>query len=303
LLQITERLDHHYDVLWKQPNPSQVGVLIPDIAGVLLEQPPSEIETAPNFEIRVWRNVTPGTQGLEGRTLRIDGLGQSTTDLLVSIVLADGESTQQVLHPQNSALTVYLHQPGIAVPAYLTLGIQHILTGADHLSFVLALMLLVRRWMTLVKTITAFTVAHSISLALTTLHVIAIRPAVIEALVALSILFVAVELVRSYQGKHGLTVSYPWLIAFTFGLLHGAAFAGALAEIGLPPHAIPLSLFLFNLGVEVGQLLFIAGVLLIGWALAHIPRSLPPWTRWVPPYVIGSSAAFWFFDRLHTALA
>src|SRR5208283_2885145 len=146
------------------------------------------------------------------------------------------------------------------------------------------------------------TVAHSITLAATALHVITVRPAVIEALVALSILFVAIELVRSYRGKNGLTVRYPWLIAFTFGLLHGAAFAGALAEIGLPPHAIPLALLLFNLGVETGQLAFIAAVLCIAWLLTKAPKKIPFWTRWVPPYAIGSFAAFWLIDRIQTAL-
>jgi hypothetical protein len=132
---------------------------------------------------------------------------------------------------------------------------------------------------------------------------IAVRPAVIEALVALSILFVAVELVHSYRGRNGLTLRYPWVIAFTFGLLHGAAFAGALAQIGLPPNDIPLSLLLFNVGVELGQLLFIVVVLSIGLALARMPRSLPLWTRWVSPYAIGSFAAFWFLERLQTALS
>jgi hypothetical protein len=163
-------------------------------------------------------------------------------------------------------------------------------------------MLLVRRLVTLIKTITAFTVAHSITLAATTLQLITVRPAVIEALVALSILFVAVELVHHYRGKNGFTVRYPWLIAFTFGLLHGSAFAGALSEIGLPPHAIPVSLLLFNFGVELGQLLFVAVVLCIGWALGQMPRELPAWSRWLPLYAIGSCSAYWFLERLHTAL-
>jgi len=304
LLQVTERPGHRYDILWKQPTLGVVAVhLVPQISGGLLEEAPSAIETAPNFEIHFWRDLSAGTQGLEGRRLRIDGLEQTITDVLVNVTLIHGESLQQILHPQSPSLTFHLHPSGMAVQAYFTLGIEHILTGVDHLSFVLALLLLVRQRMTLIKTITAFTVAHSMTLAATTLHIISVRPSVIEALVALSILFVAVELVHSHRGQNGLTVRYPWLIAFTFGLLHGSAFAGALVQIGLPPNALALSLLLFNLGVEVGQLLFIAGVLCIAWALTRLRRELAAWTRWVPPYVIGSFSAFWFIDRLHTALS
>ncbi len=303
-LQMTERADGHYDVLWKQPTMGLMAVhLVPQISGGLLEQPPTAVETTPNFQIRIWRNLDPGKQGLEGRALRIEGLDKTITDALVSIVQVNGESSQQILNPRNPGLTLHLHRSGIAVPAYITLGVEHILTGFDHLSFVLGLILLVRSRMALIKTITAFTVAHSITLAATALHVIAVRPAVIETLVALSILFVAVELVHSYRGRSGLTLRYPWLIAFTFGLLHGAAFAGALVQIGLPPNDIALSLLLFNVGVELGQLLFIAVVLSIGWASARMPRSLPLWTRWVSPYAIGSFAAFWFLERLQTALS
>jgi hydrogenase/urease accessory protein HupE len=304
VLQITERPSCHYYVFWKQPSMGLMTVhLVPHISGGLLEGAPSSIETASNFQIRLWRDLDPTDRGLEGRTLQIEGLSQTITDVLVSIALADGSSAQQILHRQDPSLTLHLHKTGMAVPAYLTLGIEHILTGIDHLSFVLGLMLLVRRRMTLIKTITAFTVAHSITLAATALHVLTVRPAVIEALVALSILFVAVELVHSHRGRNGLTVRYPWMIAFTFGLLHGSAFAGALAEIGLPPHAIPLSLLLFNVGVELGQLMFIVAVLSLGWALRQLPREMPAWTRWVPPYAVGSFAAFWFIERLHTAVS
>lgn len=302
-LQITERTDRHYDILWKQPTMGEMAVrLIPHLSGGLLERPPTAIEAASNFQIRIWRDLDAGPQGLDGRTLSIEGLERTITDALVLIVLSNGESSQQVLKPENPSLTLQLHRSGIAVSGYIKLGIEHILTGIDHLAFVLGLILLVRSRMTLIKTITAFTVAHSITLAVTTLHWIAVQPAIIEALVALSILFVAVELVHSYRGRNGLTIRYPWLIAFIFGLLHGAAFAGALADIGLPPNAIPLSLLLFNVGVELGQLLFIAVVLSIGWLLTRLPRALPLWTRWAPPYIIGSLAAFWFIERLNTAL-
>jgi hydrogenase/urease accessory protein HupE len=189
------------------------------------------------------------------------------------------------------------------LPAYATLGVEHILTGVDHLAFVFGLMLLVRRRTSLIKTITAFTVAHSITLVATTLHVITVHSALIEALVALSIFFVSVEIVHAYRGKNGLTARLPWLVAFTFGLLHGSAFAGALAQIGLPAGEIPLSLFLFNVGIELGQLLFIAAVFCAWWLVRGCAPQLLAYARWVPPYVIGSCSAFWFLERLQIALS
>jgi hydrogenase/urease accessory protein HupE len=303
LLEITERPAGHYDVLWKQPTSGALGVhLVPHLSGGLLEQTPTSSEAAPDFQISVWRNLDAGSQGLEGRTLQIEGLNRTITDVLVVITPIAGDSIQQILHPQDPDLTLHPHKTGMAVPAYLILGTMHILTGVDHLFFVLGLILLVRSRLTLVKTITAFTVAHSITLAATTLQVIAVQPALIEALVALSILFVAVEVIHAYRGENTLTARYPWLIAFVFGLLHGSAFASALVEIGLPPHAIAPALFLFNVGVELGQLLFIAGVLAISFIVRKLPTQLPPWTRWVPPYAIGAFAATWFFERLSAAV-
>lgn len=301
-LEVLEHANHHYDVLWKQPTVGDMAVhLEPQISGGLLDRPPSEVDGTSSFQIRRWRDLDGGEKGLEGRTLRIDGLDQTITDVLVSLTLANGDTSQQILRPGAPAMTLHLTGTGRAVSAYLILGMEHILTGVDHLAFVLGLILLVRSRLTLVKTITAFTVAHSITLAATALHFIAPRPSLIEALVALSILFVAVELVHHYRGQDGLTVRYPWIIAFTFGLLHGCAFASALAEIGLPAHAIPLSLLLFNVGVEIGQLMFIAAVVAIGWMLSRMPRGIPAWARWAPPYAIGSFAAFWFVERLSAA--
>jgi hydrogenase/urease accessory protein HupE len=281
-LEATEHANGRVDVLWKQPSLGALAVrLVPHISGGLLNARPSEIQTEPNFQISVWRNLKA---------------------VLVVATLKNGDSEQDVLRPQNPSLTLHIEKTGMAVPAYLSLGIEHILTGVDHLSFVLGLLLLVRSRMMLLKTITAFTIAHSITLAATTLHIITVQPALIESRVAFSILFVAVELVHTYRGHSGLTVRYPWLIAFTFGLLHGSAFAGALKEIGLPPNSIPLSLLLFNVGVEMGQLAFVGCVIAIGWGLNKLPRQLPEWTRWIPPYAIGSFSGFWFLERLHTAL-
>jgi len=301
-LEVNERADGLVDVLWKQPAAGSLAVrLIPHISGGILERSPTSVSTAPNFEIRAWRGLkVPG--GIDGHTITIEGLDRTITDVLVAVTLKTGDAVQEVLRPQNPSLTLHIAKTGLAVPAYLTLGIEHILTGIDHLSFVLGLLLLVRGRVMLLKTITAFTIAHSITLAATTLHLITVQPSLIEALVAFSILFVAVELVHLYRGRVGLTVRYPWLIAFTFGLLHGSAFAGALKEIGLPPNDIPLSLLLFNVGVELGQLLFVAAAMGVIWLISKLPRALPAWTRWVPPYAIGGFSGFWFLERLTTAL-
>ena len=303
-LSVTERPDGRYDILWKQPSMGEVAVrLVPHIEGGVLDRAPSDIQSASDSQVSVWRDIDPGARALEGRTVEIEGLGETITDVLVAVTRADGTTSQEILHPQSPRMTLHLHRNGLAVLAYVRLGIEHILTGTDHLAFVLGLTLLVRRRMMLIKTITAFTLAHSITLAATTLHLIFVHPAVIEALVALSVLFVAVEIVYSYRGRTGLAIRYPWLIASTFGLLHGAAFAGALAEVGLPPNAIAPSLFLFNVGVELGQLMFIAVILGIGWALTRLPTARPPWMRWIAPYTIGSLAAFWCLERLQAALS
>ena len=160
---------------------------------------------------------------------------------------------------------------------YLTLGVDHILGGVDHLLFVLALLLLVRGSTLLFKTITAFTVAHSLTLALAALGVLNVPGAPVEAVIALSILFLACEIVRTRGGEIGLTARYPWVVAFTFGLLHGLGFAGALAEVGLPETAIPLALLFFNVGVEVGQLLFVVAALVV---VGLIRRSRFVWPAW-----------------------
>ena len=179
---------------------------------------------------------------------------------------------------------------------YLVLGIKHILLGIDHLLFILALLIIVAGWRKLVATVTAFTLAHSITLAAATLGWVHVPQSPVEAVIALSILFVASEIVHWHQGRPGITRSKPWLVAFTFGLLHGFGFAGALAAVGLPEHAIPLALLFFNLGVEAGQLMFIAAVFL-AWSVLR----LAPWPHWawrLPAYGIGATSAFWVIQRI-----
>lgn len=300
-LQVTENAQHRFDVLWKQPSVgTQLLRLVPQVSNGLLEGKPAEESAANSFLVRRWINVPVTRDSFDGATIRIDGLEYTITDVLVTLSFANGQDIQEILRPRNPELVVHLTGTGkVPVPAYLLLGIEHILTGFDHLSFVLGLLLLVRSRLTLLKTITAFTVAHSLTLAAAALGLVHVNPSVIEALVAFSIVFVAVELVRAHRGQFGLTARYPWLIAFTFGLLHGFAFAGSLAQIGLPEHNIPLSLLLFNVGVEVGQILFVCATLLLIAAVKRLPRRLPDWTPWIAPYAIGGVASFWVIQRLH----
>jgi hydrogenase/urease accessory protein HupE len=299
-LEITENAQHRFDVLWKQPSSGELVLkLTPHLSNGLLDDAPTEESYASSFVVRRWENLAFTRDSFDGATLEIQGLQFTLTDALVNLSFANGQQIQEILRPDSPALTVHLTGSAkLAVPAYLRLGIEHILTGFDHLSFVLALLLLVRDGSTLVKTITAFTVAHSITLAVAALGIVRVSAPIIESLVALSIVFVAVELARSYRGHEGLTVRYPWVIAFVFGLLHGFAFAGSLAQIGLPSHNIPLALLLFNLGVEIGQLLFVAAVFACIGLLRWLPRQMPAWTRWLAPYAIGTLASYWMFERI-----
>ncbi|MEA2733482.1 MAG: hypothetical protein QOF70_7957 [Acetobacteraceae bacterium] len=239
--------------------------------------------------------------GLAGQTIAIDRLDATMTDVLVRIRTADGAVRNARLTPSSPSFTVPAQAgPLLVLSAYIGLGIEHILFGIDHLLFVLCLLLLVRGIRNLLTTVTAFTLAHSITLAAATLGFIRVPAAPVEATIALSIVFLATELVRG-GARHTVARSYPWLVAFTFGLLHGLGFAGALAEVGLPQGEIPLALFAFNVGVELGQLAFVAAVLSLARLVHVMPLRLPAWAPRAAGYAIGSIAAFWVFARLAAA--
>ncbi len=242
-------------------------------------------------------------RGLEGQTIAIDGLDATLTDVLVRIENVDGSVRSARLTPSNPSFIVPV-QPGplMVLRAYVGLGVEHILFGVDHLLFVLCLLLLVRGVRQLLTTITAFTLAHSITLAAATLGLVRVPAAPVEATIALSIVFLASELVRDEAGRSAVTRSYPWLVAFSFGLLHGLGFAGALAEVGLPQREIPLALFAFNVGVELGQLAFVTAVLTLVHLARLVSLRLPTWGPGAAGYAIGSLAAFWVFARLAPAV-
>ncbi|MEJ8567127.1 HupE/UreJ family protein [Elongatibacter sediminis] len=242
-----------------------------------------------------WAADCPG--GLAGHRVEIAGLASTVIDALARFERADGTTQIARLTPARPGFEVTdAASAGQVIRTYTVLGVEHILLGVDHLLFVLALLMLVPNTRTLIWTVTAFTGAHSITLAAATLGWVKAPQQPVEAIIALSILFVAMEIVHWRQGRPGITRRWPWLVAFVFGLLHGFGFAGALSEIGLPDHAIPLALLFFNLGVELGQLIFIAGVLVLWAGLKRIPW--PHWAWRVPVYAIGSLAAFWTIERL-----
>lgn len=237
--------------------------------------------------------------GLAGRALGIDGLGGTMTDVLVRTVRSGGSQQVARLTPRASSVVIEAAPGRLQVArTYLVLGVEHILDGVDHLLFVLGLLLLVQnRWM-LVKTITAFTVAHSFTLALATMGWLQVPQMAVEAVIALSILFLASELARQGGRNAGLMQRYPWIVAFMFGLLHGLGFAGALREVGLPEGEIPLALLSFNVGVEIGQLMFVGTVLLALATLRRLVKPIPSWAHRLPVYGIGSMAAFWSMQRM-----
>jgi hydrogenase/urease accessory protein HupE len=221
------------------------------------------------------------------------------TDVIARVERLDGSSQVEAL-PADKTEFVVRPPAGKAEVAwsYLLLGVEHILGGIDHLLFVLALLLIVRGGKRIIATITAFTVAHSITLVSATMGWMTVPGPPVEAIIALSIVFVAAEVMHGVRGRPGLTARAPWLVAFSFGLLHGFGFAGALAEVGLPQNAIPIALLMFNVGVEIGQLLFVAAMMLLGTTLARLKLSQQAWQLPAAAYGIGCIAAFWTIERV-----
>lgn len=306
LVQIVETAPNDYEVTFKRPVVGDMALrLVPHLSSGVLDKPASGEQAAPGYVSRIWR--VRGGPALDGQTLTVEGLSQSVTDVLVRVSLRDGRAFDYVVRPSQPTLRLNLSPArGIAVPGYLKLGVAHILTGFDHLLFVFGLLLLIGPNWRLVKAVTAFTAAHSITLGLAALGYIRFPSAAIEALVALSILFVAIELIPSRRNDGTLAHRRPWIIAFLFGLLHGMAFAGVLSEIGLPPGAAPQALLLFNVGVELGQLAFIAAALTV-LKLADVARQRlslqpPAWAAAAPAYLIGGLSAYWLIERTIAAI-
>lgn len=268
--------------------------------------PPADMTLQPIFpEHCTWQppELICGERGLVGR-LSFMGLGANQSVATIRVVPHEGPMeayTVSVAKPFAMAS----RDPGTDVAVwrelaetYVNLGIDHILRGIDHLLFVLGLIWLVRSGWMLLRTITAFTIGHSLSLAAATFGWVGIPERPLNAIIALSIVFVGVEIVKLQRGEVGLTARYPWSVAFAFGLLHGLGFATALTALGIPQATLPIALLFFNVGVEIGQLAFVMVVLALIWAHRQARAELPRWGAAIPAYVIGSVAAYWFLIRI-----
>ena len=297
-LDLREEAPGFFDVLFKTPMRGDARLALDvTFSGRVQMATPIISRMTNNAIVQTWR--LSAIEPLAGQDVRIDGLASTMTDALVRIEFIDGEEWVGRLTPGAPQATIPARQAGWDVATtYLKLGVEHIMLGIDHLLFVLALILIAPNTRQLILAITAFTVAHSITLAAATLGFVNVPSPPVEAAIALSIAFVAAEIVRAREGKAGIAAHAPWVVAFAFGLLHGFGFAGALSDVGLPAGRIPAALLFFNVGVEIGQLLFVAVVLGVA-ALFHLARHpLPRWLTLAPPYLIGSLAMFWVIERV-----
>ena len=298
-LELKETAPGQYGVLWRTPVLSgmrlPVALKLPD--GVRNLQEPAVQELTDSLLER--RSIDAGPGGLAGKRIEFPGLQFTITDVLVRVERLDGTASTELVRPPRPWFELAAPRGTLATAGvFLAQGIEHILLGVDHLLFVLGLLAIVRTPWMLVKTITAFTVAHSITLAVATLGYASVPAAPLNAAIALSILFLGPEIVRAWRGGTSFTIRHPWVVAFAFGLLHGFGFASGLTALGLPRGEIPLALLMFNVGVEVGQLAFVALVLLLARAFrvlqVHWPRAL----ELAPAYVVGSLGAFWTIRRV-----
>jgi len=299
LLDIKEQNTGLFAVTWKVPmRGDRVLSITPRLPENLELVGSPTVQDVPGARVEHATYKSNG-ESLTGQTIAIEGLPEVQTDVLLLVQLQNGDQHSAILRPVSAEFTIPLEASKLKIAGdYWRMGTIHILEGMDHLLFVLALLFIVNGFGQLLKAVTAFTVAHSITLALATLGVIHLPPAPTEAIIALSILFLAAEIVHKHNGIIGVTERWPWLIAFVFGLFHGLGFAGALSEIGVPQTEVPLALLMFNVGVETGQLLFVAVVLSLIALLRRLPLTAPAGAWRVAPYMIGSLAAFWTIQRV-----
>jgi hydrogenase/urease accessory protein HupE len=296
-LDISQESPLIYRVAWKRPAKGDavlgLSVLFPSDCRDFTEP-----VTINNAAYRIERRVIECSEHLSGREVKIVGLDATMIDTLATVTLSSGDTQSQMLRSGNASFTVAYTPTAMQVArTYFELGVEHILLGIDHLLFVLGLLLILSGWKKLVSAITAFTVAHSITLALATFNVISAPQGPVEAVIALSIVFLATEYAHQLKGVRGWTSKRPWTVSFIVGLLHGLGFAKALGDVGLPQSEIPLALFTFNLGVEAGQLAFVAAVLLTIFAMLRLMPKIPSRLRTSVSYGIGSVSAFWFIER------
>jgi len=303
LLEVIERESGWVDVTWKVP---MVGDRVLALTPILPEffEPlgTGSGRRVPGAWVQYSSYRTAG-HALTGATLRIDGLAGVPTDVVVRVALNDGTGHSAILRGGNESFTIPEQATRFELAvSYWSMGTIHILEGFDHLLFLLTLLLIVAGLWPLLKTVTAFTIAHSLTLALATLGMVNIPPAPTEAVISLSIVLLAVEVVRKYAGEITLSERYPWVVAFTFGLVHGLGFAGALSEIGVPQNEVPLALLMFNVGVETGQVMFVVAVSLLLAGLHKLHSRTAVTVGRAAPYAIGGLAAFWTIQRVSAFL-
>ena len=293
-LELREVAPDRFDLLWKQPALGEMRLRInPAFPPSCTLEGMGDQEFIPGALL--WRTTLVCEGGLSGKSITVVGLEATLTDVLVRVHHANGVTETHLLKPTSPS--VVIGGEGQGPSAYVTLGIEHIVLGVDHLLFILGLLLIVEdRWM-LLKTITSFTLAHSITLAIATLGYASASVVPLNAAIALSILFLGPEIVRSWRGETSFTIRHPWVVAFAFGLLHGFGFASGLTAMGLPRTEVPLALLLFNVGVELGQLMFVLLVLLMERSFRTLEIRWPRWAEMMPGYAVGTLGAFWAIQR------
>jgi hydrogenase/urease accessory protein HupE len=299
LLELRQLGATRYKVLWRAPiyygRPHPAKLQLPNEWKTVGEP---TVKDLPDSALHQRMVDVPGGS-LNGSVIRFPGLESTITDVFVRISRLDGSGASLVVRPTQSSVELRGKRPWyVSAREYLILGVNHILTGIDHLLFVLGLLIIVQNRRMLIKTITAFTVAHSITLAIATLGFATVPGPPLNAAIALSILFLGPEIVRFRRGDTSFTIKHPWVVAFAFGLLHGFGFASGLSTVGMPKAEIPLALLLFNVGVEIGQLFFVLVIVLLESSFRVLEIRWPRWAKVMPAYAVGSLGAFWAIQRV-----
>jgi len=297
-LELRQVAQDRYEVIWRAPiyygRPHPARLELPGSWKTVVE--PTERLLA---DSQVFRSVvTVGDKGVEGSIIRFPGLEGTITDVFVRMNRLDGTTLTAVVRPTKPYAQLRGERTWYTTAGeYIGLGFHHIMQGIDHLLFVLGLLLIVKGRMMLLRTITAFTVAHSITLAIATLGYARAPLPPLNAAIALSILFLGPEIVRTWRGETSLTIRSPWIVAFLFGLLHGFGFASGLSTTGMPKAELPLALLFFNVGVELGQLVFVFTALALVRSFKVLEVRWPRWAEALPGYAVGSLGAYWTIQR------
>ena len=298
-LEVRQLTQDRYEVIWRAPiyykKPHPAKLQLPEHWQTVGEP---TVKQLPDSALHR-RVVSVPNGAIDGGVIRFIGLETTITDVFARFIWLDGSQTTAMARPSQPFIEIAAQRSAWQVAGdYTVLGVEHILSGFDHLTFVFALLLIVSGARRLLITVTSFTLAHSITLAAATLGMMWVPGPPIEATIALSILFLASELVKVNRGQASMTAQYPWVVAFVFGLLHGFGFAGALSDVGLPQNEVPLALLMFNVGVELGQLFFIIVIIFLIMVLRKVRTKWPVWIHQLPAYSIGGIAAFWLIERV-----